>query len=439
MYDDGTNGDVAAGDSIFSTIIPAQPSGTLVKYYAIATDSVGQQDSWPKAAPAEYHAYTVDHKLPKLRITELLAVNNSVNADEFGEYDDWLEIHNEDSMAVDLANMYVSNSLQAPKSFVLPSLSLAPGKYLVLWADNDIEQGSLHLDFKLSSAGEEVAIFETAEHGKVLIHGWKYGIMSADVSMGFLPQSGTAPEYLLNPTLGASNETSELFSPICINEFLTTSNFGGPDDWVEIYNRSDSTFNLSGCFLSDELANRTKWTFPQGTTLDPDEYLVIYENALGFGFSSDGKEVIMLTAADSITGLDFYDFGQQQSDKSEGRFPDGSNTWKFFDKPTRGESNSSLAVVPNPTKMLSQFILQQNYPNPFNASTQISFSLPATEKVALNIYNLVGQKVSTLMEATLPAGNYAVPWKPENMPTGLYFYQLVSDSHTLAKKMILSR
>jgi len=59
--------------------------------------------------------------------------------------------------------------------------------------------------------------------------------------------------------------------------------------------------------------------------------------------------------------------------------------------------------------------------------------------VALNIYNLVGQKVSTLMEATLPAGNYSVPWKPENMPTGLYFYQLVSDSHTSAKKMILSR
>ncbi len=65
MYDDGSNGDAVAGDSIYTAVIPAQISGTLVKYYALATDNIGQQDSWPNSAPTEYHAYTVDYVASK--------------------------------------------------------------------------------------------------------------------------------------------------------------------------------------------------------------------------------------------------------------------------------------------------------------------------------------------------------------------------------------
>jgi len=283
MYDDGTNGDLTADDSLYSAIIPAQNSNVLVKYYAIATDDIGQQDKWPNNAPVDYHAYTVDYLPPKLRITELLAVNNSVHKDEFGEYDDWFEIHNFGSENVNLGGMYVSNSIGSSKSFELPQVNLAPDEYTIIWADNDTEQGALHVDFKLSSAGEAVALFETIDHGNVLIHGWKYGVMSCDVSMGFKPEDGTAPEYLTSPSPGASNESSELFSPVCINEFQSTSGYGGPDDWVEIYNRGVESFDLSGCFLSDQRGDNTKWTFPQGSVLQPGEFLVVYEDALGFG------------------------------------------------------------------------------------------------------------------------------------------------------------
>lgn len=437
MNDNGLNGDAVAGDSLFSTIIPAKVSGKLVKYYAVATDNIGQQDNWPNNAPADYHAYTVDYTPPKLRITELLAINNSVNKDEFGGYDDWFEIHNEDSRTVNLGGMYVSNSMNAPKSFQLPSISLAPGEYKIIWADNETTQGALHVDFKLSSLGEEVAIFETVDHGNVLIHGWKFGLMSGDISMGFKPETGTAPEYLKFPTPGASNESSQLFSPVCINEFQATSDFGGTDDWVEIYNRGDKAFDLSGCFLSDERTNHTKWTFPQGKILNPGEYLVIYEDALGFGFASEGNDVIMFTAADSTTGLDFYDFGKQLPDKSEGRLPDGTNTWKFFNEPTKGASNSATAVETNQITTPNKFALDQNYPNPFNPITTISFSLPTKQKVKLTIFNALGQKVATLVDDILPAGNHSVQWQAESMPNGLYFYRFTSDSYTVTKKMIL--
>jgi hypothetical protein len=439
MNDVGINGDAVAGDSLFSTIIPAQPGGTLLKYFAVATDNIGQQDSWPNKAPEEYHAYTVDYKPPKLRITELLAINNSVNSDEYGEFDDWFEIHNEDTRTVNLGGMFVSNSMGAPKSFELQPITLAPGEYKILWADNDTDQGNDHVNFKLSSTGEEVAIFETVDHGNVLIHGWKYGLMSGDISMGFKPETGTAPEYLKFPTPGAINETSQFFSQVCINEFQATSDFGGPDDWVELYNRGTEVFDLSGCFLSDERANHTKWTFPWRTILNPGEFLVVYEDALGFGFSSTGKDVIMLTAADSTTGLDFYDFGEQFPDKSEGRFPDGTNTWKFFDKPTKETSNKITAVENNQSTTPKKFALYQNYPNPFNPTTTISFSLPVKQKVTLAIFNTLGQKVIVLVDDILDASNHSIQWQAENMPSGVYFYQFISGSYTVTKKMILLR
>lgn len=439
MYDNGLNGDAVAGDSLFSTIIPAQASGKVVKYYAVATDNIGQQDSWPNKAPAEYHAYTVDYTPPKLRITELLAINKTVNSDEFGEYDDWFEIHNGDNKTVNLGGMFVSNSMKTSKSFQLPAVSLAPGEYKIIWADNETTQGNLHVDFKLSSRGEEVALFESVDHGNVLIHGWKFGLMSADISMGYKPESGTAPEYLKYPTPGASNETSQLFSPVCINEFQATSNFGGADDWVEIYNRGAAPFDLSGCFLSDKRANPTKWKFPQGTVLNPGEFLVIYEDELGFGFSSEGNDVIMITAADSITGLDFYDFGKQLPDISEGRFPDGVNTWKFFTEPTKGAPNKCTAIDNHQTTIPLKFDLRQNYPNPFNPTTTISFSIPAKQKVTLTIFNTLGQKISTLVEEILPAGNHSFEWQAEAMPSGVYVYRFTSDVYTVTKKMILLR
>ncbi|RPI03007.1 MAG: T9SS C-terminal target domain-containing protein [Calditrichaeota bacterium] len=440
MVDNGTNGDAVAGDSLYTAVIPAQAAGKLVKYYAVATDNIGQQDFWPNNAPTDYHAYTVDYQPPKLLITEVLAVNNSVNSDAFGDFDDWFEIHNADSKSINLDGMYVSNSLNTPKKFKLPSVTLAPNEYMIIWADDESNQGNLHANFKLSSQGEEIGIFETVDHGNVLIHGWKFGLMSANVSMGFMPENGTAPEYLKSPTPNAANQTSPLFSPVCINEFQSTSDFGGPDDWIEIYNRSSQNFDISGCFLSDSRSDMAKWTFPQGKILKPGEYLVIYEDVLGFSLTSEGNDVIMLTAADSSTGLDFYDFGPQQPDKSEGRFPDGANTWKIFVEPTRGTSNSSGSdVETNPTATPGKFELQQNYPNPFNPTTTITFSLPARQKATVKIFNTLGQNIYTLVDDILAAGDHSFVWQAQNVPSGVYFYQLDTDDFTAVRKMILAR
>ena len=440
MNDAGNDGDEAAGDSVYTGVIPPQSNGTLVKYYVLATDDIGQTDSWPNKAPDEYHAYTVGYEPPNIRVNEVLAINSSVNSDEAGEFDDWFELYNAGSTSVNLGGMYVSSSLGSSQMFELPDHVLGAGEYLLIWADNDESQGDFHTNFKLSGDGESVALFETIDHGNVLVHGWKYGRMSDNVSMGYKPINGTAPEYLRNPTPGATNETSTLFSDVCINEFQSTSDFGGPnDDWVEIYNRGETAYDLSGCFLSDERGNNDKWTFPTGnqSVLEPGHYLVIYEDELKFGFASEGDDVIMLTAPDTTTGLDFYDFDAQIADHSEGRYPDGVGIWQRFDKVSRGEANVGNSAVKEPVITPESITLYQNYPNPFNPTTTLTFSLSARAKVTIRIYNAIGQEVALLAKRTYQSGTYHILWNAESLPSGFYWVEMNTGSEKQMRKMVL--
>ena len=92
-----------------------------------------------------------------------------------------------------------------------------------------------------------------------------------------------------------------------------------------------------------------------------------------------------------------------------------------------------------------EFALNQNYPNPFNPSTQISFDVPAgSEQVMINIYNILGQNVKTLVNEVLSPGTYTMEWDATDavgnpVASGIYFYELRSKSFTTRKKMLLIR
>ncbi len=100
--------------------------------------------------------------------------------------------------------------------------------------------------------------------------------------------------------------------------------------------------------------------------------------------------------------------------------------------------NENLAI---PT----QFALHQNYPNPFNPTTQISFDVPeGSDLVRLNIYNILGKKVSTLLNNVVNPGKHKIEWNAKDsegnpVASGIYFYELSSPSYTARKKMLLIR
>ncbi len=83
------------------------------------------------------------------------------------------------------------------------------------------------------------------------------------------------------------------------------------------------------------------------------------------------------------------------------------------------------------------FSLEQNYPNPFNPSTTISYSLPTSSNVRIEIFNVLGKKVATLVNGYEYAGNHKVDWNAGRFASGIYFYKLSANNFSQVKKMIL--
>jgi hypothetical protein len=87
-------------------------------------------------------------------------------------------------------------------------------------------------------------------------------------------------------------------------------------------------------------------------------------------------------------------------------------------------------------------ILRQNYPNPFNPETVISFSLKEDDRVRISVYNIRGERIYTLLDSNLEAGEHSLLWEGKDdqgrvMPTGVYFYRMETSKESLSKKMLL--
>jgi hypothetical protein len=85
------------------------------------------------------------------------------------------------------------------------------------------------------------------------------------------------------------------------------------------------------------------------------------------------------------------------------------------------------------------YSLEQNYPNPFNPSTRIKYSIPEEARVTLTVYNLLGQRVATLVNETQRAGSYIAVFEGPSFATGIYFYRLEAGNFTQVRKMILMK
>jgi len=108
----------------------------------------------------------------------------------------------------------------------------------------------------------------------------------------------------------------------------------------------------------------------------------------------------------------------------------GGTGWVLTGSFDRGDAQAS---VPD------DFALLGNYPNPFNASTAISYELPTDARVKLEVYNISGQKVATLVNGQQEAGYRSVTWEGSEAASGVYFYKLTGGDFTEVKRMTLLR
>ena len=197
---------VGTGGTSWQLVLPPQPDGTLVDYYLEAVDGGGQRTLHPTAAPAATHRYLVGYAPPTVLVNEFLADNESVNQDESGEYDDWVELYNSSTAAVALDGMYLTDDLSEPRKWQFPAgTTISPGGYLLVWCDRDVGQGPLHANFKLDRDGEEIGLFDSDVHSNVPLDTVVFDPQLEDVSYGRRPDGADTWDFLDPPTPGASN------------------------------------------------------------------------------------------------------------------------------------------------------------------------------------------------------------------------------------------
>jgi len=115
--------------------------------------------------------------------------------------------------------------------------------------------------------------------------------------------------------------------------------------------------------------------------------------------------------------------------------PAGDLNW-FPDK--KAEWQTSVRTKENGAKP-TEFALNQNFPNPFNPSTRISFRLDNAGFTTLTIYNMLGQKMATLIAGKLPAGHHEIDFDAADLSNGVYFYRLESGNNVSIKKMVVMK
>ncbi|MFZ0453665.1 MAG: arylsulfotransferase family protein [Ignavibacteriaceae bacterium] len=101
--------------------------------------------------------------------------------------------------------------------------------------------------------------------------------------------------------------------------------------------------------------------------------------------------------------------------------------------------SSSIVTSVKSTDVVKRYALYQNYPNPFNPATNIKYEIPKPGLVTIDIFNILGQKVKTLLNKYQNAGRYSIRFDASDLPSGIYFYRLKVNQFTAVKKLVLLR
>jgi len=288
-----------------------------------------------------------------VRITEIMASNRTAVTDDNGRFPDWVELQNTSSEPVDITGWSLTDDMNRLIRFTFPEMTLDPGEYVVIYCDDDLKNTpgfAFHAPFKLSAQGEQLLLFDA---GGNIMEALTAPALSANQVYRLSPDGAweVSGEY----TPGQPN-TQEAFaasagistgSAVRLNEIMAeNASYAGRngvfDDWIELYNASDSPADLSGFALSDDLAKPLKWRFPEGASIPARGYLLVYASGRGdteldasFRLNPEG-EAVVLTDADGRL-LDKVDYGLLKADQS---FSRSGDNWTDSLAPTPGLDNT---------------------------------------------------------------------------------------------------
>ena len=305
-----------------------------------------------------------------LMINEVCPSPRTGLRDEDDEISDWVELFNISDEDISLANLALSDDPKKPVKWVFPKDAVIPagGYYLVFCSGKDKVESLTkypHTNFSINGEEETLMLSNLAgiQIDRVVVSG-----VEKDLSYGRNPDQLLDWQVFTLPTPMAPNTTAGMnradqflrkinYSGIYVSEVMASSStvqaFGdqAAADFVEIYNSSPQTQNISGWGLSDNPSWPRKWTFPQGTTIAPGEYKVILLDGFtgqntdtsrlraSFSLSRTGGEIMCISDAGGRV-LDRLYLPQIPTDVSYGRTL-GSSGFFYYDVPTPGKANGA--------------------------------------------------------------------------------------------------
>lgn len=246
MYDDGAHFDREAGDGVYANTIADIALNTNIQYQIEAVNGGGIIRIAP-CESIEYHF--LESELPLLVINEFMADNDSIIADEYGDFSDWIEVYNNDIEEIYLGDKYLSDNISNPDKWLMPNMTLDPGDFALFWADKDTEKGPMHTNFKLSKEGEEIGIFDSENTGYFPLDTLHYESQLTNVSQGRYPDGGEEWRLFVHPTPGYSN----MFDGVDELVYRNTLNiFPNPNSTGRLYLNTTTDiqiFSVSGKLL----------------------------------------------------------------------------------------------------------------------------------------------------------------------------------------------
>ena len=271
--------------------------------------------------------------------------------------DDWIELYNSSTTEpAGLQSVYLGTSNVVQQ---LTSLSfIPPGGYVQLHADEGV--GPDHLDFKLPATPGAIILYDDAG---AEIQRVRYGAQVLGVTQGRLPDGASnIVSFPVTPSPAAMNYTVAYTGPVlnevmALNRSAVTNGAGLVNDWIELFNTNATSFDLSGMSLSLDEIQPGQWSFPFGTSIPANGYLVVW---------SDGSRAASLAATTELntgrslnsrsggvylfnTGgqlVDSIAYGFQLADMAIGRV---GNQWRLLATATPGATNGVAATLGSPS------------------------------------------------------------------------------------------
>ncbi|MCU0916682.1 MAG: lamin tail domain-containing protein [Planctomycetes bacterium] len=325
-------------------------------------EAVGKNDAgWyqddpalgPNAVVTASRPWTVDAAHQRLVINEVLAVNRSLA--HAGTLPGLVELYYDGAAPLDLSGMSLMCGAANPAAFVFPTGStIAPGKYLLLYAGPDSGTSGLHLGFDLDGAGDALSLCNRlGEPVDAVI----FGRQLPDLSIGRAGRDDTW--CLMVPTPGQANTPQPVGDPgsLRINEWLASPKDLFSNGFIELYNPSPDPVDLGSMVLTDGPGTPLPEARIVPLSFMPGHGHEVFQADGGAGFghvpfhlSPSGGTIRLLDG--QSREIDRIVYGPQAADVSAGRTPDGAELIEFFPLPTPGAANPEGPKIVTIRRML---------------------------------------------------------------------------------------